>query len=428
MSIGHLSSKNSAPLAAPSVRKPRLASRLAARAAVVAMALGAVDAAAQTTKEPAPTQPPAAARASDKPAPAAPAEAGDTSAPTAPAKAGEKPAVTISIAYLKQKRDQSPPLSLLDIAPADDGVAGAKLGISDNNTTGRFVGQAFKLETFEDADVDALVKTANEQVAAGTSYFVADLDAEALIKLADALAGKPALILNVGNPDDSVREEQCRANVMHTFAEPLDAGRRARLSISRGSSGATGSWSSGPQPDDKLLAEAYKRAAKRFGAKIVEQREFKYDAGSRRADGGFEQIQQQIPQFTQNAADHDVLIVADEGQIFGRLLPLSRLDAAARRRHQRGLYADELAPRCRALGRHAVSEPVQAASQPAPCGRLITTLGWRCASSARRRRARAAPISRRSSHTFARRSSRSPPSRASEDDLSHLERPAAPAL
>ncbi len=283
------------------------------------MALGTLDAAAQTTKAPAPAQPPAA-QASDKPAPAAPAEAGDKSAPAAPAKAGDKPPVTISIAYLKQKRDKNPPLSLLDLAPADDGVAGAKLGISDNNTTGRFVGQAFKLETFEDADVEALIKTASEQVAAGTSYFVADLDAEALIKLADALAGKPALILNVGNPDDSVREEQCRANVMHLSPS------RTMLADALGQYLAWKKWRnwflvSGSQPADKLLAEAYTRAAKRFGAKIVEQREFKYDAGSRRADGGFEQIQQQIPQFTQNAADHDVLIVVDEGQIFADYMP-----------------------------------------------------------------------------------------------------------
>ena len=77
----------------------------------------------------------------------------------------------------------------------------------------------------------------------------------------------------------------------------------------------------GPQPEDKLFAEALKRSAKRFGAKIVEEREFKYDPGSRRADGGFEQIQQQIPGFMQNAKEHDIVMVADEGQLFGEYFP-----------------------------------------------------------------------------------------------------------
>ncbi|MFN0219299.1 MAG: ABC transporter substrate-binding protein [Hyphomicrobium sp.] len=252
---------------------------------------------------------------------AQPAAPTSEAAPAAgPAKPDDKPVTTVSIAYLKQLRDRNPPLSLLDLPPPDDGFAGAKLAISDNNTTGRFVGQAFKLETFESAEVDELIKIANEQIGAGTNFFVADLDPEPLIKLADALAGKSALILNVGNPDDSVREEQCRANVVHL------APSRTMLADALGQYFAWKQWRnwflvSGTLPADKLLAEAYRRAAKRFGAKIVEEREFKYEAGSRRADGGFEQIQQQIPQFTQNSKEHDVLIVADEAQIFADYMP-----------------------------------------------------------------------------------------------------------
>ena len=250
------------------------------------------------------------AQGADAPAPA----------PASPQSAQEKPVVTIPIAYLKQLRDDNPPLSLLDLPPADDGVAGAKLAVSDNNTTGRFVGQAFKLETFDSADVNELIAKANEQLVAGTSFFVVNADADALLKIADALAGKPALILNVGNPDDSVREEQCRANVVHLSPT------RTMLADALGQYLAWKQWRnwflvSGTQPADKLLADAYRRAAKRFGAKIVEEREFKYEAGSRRADGGFEQIQQQIPQFTQNAKEHDVLIVADEERIFADYMP-----------------------------------------------------------------------------------------------------------
>lgn len=70
-------------------------------------------------------------------------------------------------------------------------------------------------------------------------------------------------------------------------------------------------------PDDEAFAAALRRAAKRFGAKIVEERPFKYEVGGRRADGGHEQIQQQIPTFTQNAPAYDVLMIADEGGLFG---------------------------------------------------------------------------------------------------------------
>ncbi len=146
------------------------------------------------------------------------------------------------------------------------------------------------------------------------------MEPESLLKFADALAGKPALVINVGSPDDGLREENCRANVVHV------APTRTMLADALGQYLSWKQWRnwfliSGPQPNDKLLAEAYRRAAKRFGSKIVEEREFKYEPGSRRADGGFEQVQQQIPQFTQNAKEHDVVIVADEGQLFGDYMP-----------------------------------------------------------------------------------------------------------
>ncbi len=62
-----------------------------------------------------------------------------------------------------------------------------------------------------------------------------------------------------------------------------------------------GSWCAGPSPTIRRFAEAMRRAAKRFGAKIVEERPFKYEVGSRRADGGHEQVQEQIPALTRSA-------------------------------------------------------------------------------------------------------------------------------
>ena len=249
----------------------------------------------------------ASAQAADEPAaPATPAEAA----------APSKNVLQIPVLYLKQVRAKNPPLSLLDIAPPDDGVAGAKLGIADNNTTGKFVNQSFTLEVVQNASADQLVSAATAKVASGTSFILADMDPADLLKLADALADKEAIIINVGSADDSLREENCRANVLHT--PPT----RSMLADALGQYFAWKKWTnwfliSGPQPEDKLFADAIKRTAKRFGAKIVEEREFTYDSGSRRADGGFEQVQQQIPSFTQGAKEHDVVMVADEGQLFG---------------------------------------------------------------------------------------------------------------
>jgi ABC transporter substrate binding protein (PQQ-dependent alcohol dehydrogenase system) len=268
------------------------------------------------------------AYAEDKPAPApaaAPAEApAKPAAETAPAAgataAPAKDVITIASLYVRQIREKPAPLSLLDLPAADEGIAGAKLAISDNNTTGKFLNQTFKLDVIENASLDELIKQTLEKVAAGESYIVADMDADSLVKFADALAGKPALIVNVGNADDSAREENCRANVLHT------APTRTQLADALGQYLIWKQWRnwflvSGPRPEDKLMADAYRRTAKKFGGKIVEDREFKYESGSRRADGGFEQVQQQIPQFMQKANEHDIVLVADEGQLFGDYMP-----------------------------------------------------------------------------------------------------------
>ena len=147
-----------------------------------------------------------------------------------------------------------------------------------------------------------------------------------MLALADALKGRDALIMNAGSADDRLREADCRANVVHT------APSRTMLADGLAQYLVWKQWRRwllvrGTGPDDEAFAEALRRAAKRFGAKIVEERAFKVEAGSRRADGGHEQIQQQIPAFTQNAPAYDVLMVADEGGQFGEYFPYRTWDA-----------------------------------------------------------------------------------------------------
>jgi ABC transporter substrate binding protein (PQQ-dependent alcohol dehydrogenase system) len=83
----------------------------------------------------------------------------------------------------------------------------------------------------------------------------------------------------------------------------------------------------GSLPGDIAYAEAVKRSAKKFGAKIVEEREYKYVEGSRRTDTGAAQVQAQMPVFTQGVGTYDVLVAADESEIFGDYLPYQTWDA-----------------------------------------------------------------------------------------------------
>ena len=240
--------------------------------------------------------------------------------------APKKDVLAIPIVLAREKRDKPLPLSLLDLPPTDDGIAGAQLGIKDNNTTGQFVNQEFILDVVEDSDPDKLIKEIKAKVDAGAHFVLTDVAPTTLLKLADAVGEKEVLLINYGSADDGLREENCRQHVMHT------APTRAMLADALAQYLVWKKWRRwflvlGPNEDDKLFADALRRAAKRFGAKIVEERTFNYEIGNRRADGGFEQVQQQIPTFTQEAPDYDVLVVADEGNLFGDYLPYRTWDA-----------------------------------------------------------------------------------------------------
>lgn len=257
----------------------------------------------------------------------APMASGQQQAPAGPIPADPTGKVQqMAIILARELRDLPPPLSLLDFPPQDDGVAGALLAVNDNNTTGRFLKQEFTLEVVQSGAVPELVSEVTKRVDAGATFIVTDTSAEAVLALADALKGRDALIINAGSGDDRLREMDCRTNVVHT------APSRAMLADGLAQYLVWKQWRRwflvrGTGPNDEAFAEALRRAAKRFGAKIVEERAFKVETGSRRADGGHEQIQQQIPSFTQNAPTHDVLLVADEGGQFGEYFPYRTWDA-----------------------------------------------------------------------------------------------------
>ncbi len=231
----------------------------------------------------------------------------------------------VPILFVRELRDVPLPLSLLDLPPPDDGLAGGKLAIADNNTTGKFLNQDFTLDVSENPKADAIIADVSAKVAAGTKFVVVDASPDTLLKLADALKDKDVLLFNAAAPDDRLREDQCRANVMHT------APTRSMLTDALGQYLVWKKWTkwflvTGTRPEDKAYADELRRTAKRFGATIVDERVFQYDPGSRRTDGGFEQIQQQIPTFTQGAKPHDVVMVADEGELFGEYLPFRTWD------------------------------------------------------------------------------------------------------
>ncbi len=230
-------------------------------------------------------------------------------AAAAPSAAAE-PLREVRIGYVAQEKALPPGLSVLEPPPEDAGSQGARLAIADNNTTGRFTGHTFTLVEAvlpEDGDVAAAFASLS------AAFVVSTLDGEGLDRLVAAADGREVLIFNAGAADDRFRGRDCRRTLLHTLPS------RAMLADALGQYLVRKTWTrwflvTGPGAGDAHYAEAMRRAARRFGARIVAEKTWSEQLDIRRT------AEAEVPVFTQ-VADHDVLIVADEIGRFGEYLP-----------------------------------------------------------------------------------------------------------
>ena len=133
--------------------------------------------------------------------------------------------IEIGIGYLGHAGVKSK-LSLLEQPSANDGLAGARLAIEDNNTTGKFLNQRFTLEEVRLKEDDDVAKAA-VALAGRNGFIIADLTADALLKAADALRDRGTVLLERGID----RRPAARAGLPRQCdpyrPDPLDARGRA---------------------------------------------------------------------------------------------------------------------------------------------------------------------------------------------------------
>ncbi|MDQ8698853.1 ABC transporter substrate-binding protein [Hyphomicrobium sp. LHD-15] len=238
--------------------------------------------------------------------------------PEAPTEAPPGALVT-KILYVGKRYAEPPPLSLLDKILSDEGAQGARLAIKENNMTGRLVEQHFELIEVVAGEKEDVVPKVKAQLDEGHGLIVADLEPSDLLAVADLAEAKGAVLFNVRSSSDELRQEQCRSNVFHIIPNwAMRADALAQYLIWK-------KWRRwlvvhGTTPGDKDYVAAIRRAAQKFGAKIVDERPYEFDAGSRRTDSGHQQIQTQMPLLTQGAPEYDVIFAADVGEAFGDYL------------------------------------------------------------------------------------------------------------
>lgn len=222
-------------------------------------------------------------------------------------------AAEIAVVYLRQEIDRPPVLSNLDPVPEDLGLAGAEVALADVKTTGSFLGQDWRLDLVSvppEGDFPAAARAA----LATHRLVILDAPAGDQLAVADLPEADGALLFNASSGAARLRSEDCRGNLLHTL--PEDAARTdALMQVLQAKQWTDLVLVTGPQAEDRAFAEALTRSAAKFGLTLLAQKDWTFDTDLR------ESTAEEIPRFTQDFPDHQVMLVADETDDFGRYLP-----------------------------------------------------------------------------------------------------------
>jgi ABC transporter substrate binding protein (PQQ-dependent alcohol dehydrogenase system) len=220
--------------------------------------------------------------------------------------------VAVGIGYLHIDQDKPPTLSNLDQVPEDLGLTGARTGIADNTTTGKFLGHTYEL-------IDERVTQGEDPLPAAqallskTDFLILNAAPDVMLQIADLPEAQGALLFNASAGDAALRDEECRRNLLHTLPSvSMRTDALAQVLVQK-------RWSDlamivGGHASDVSYAEAMRNSLIKFGLKSGPEKEWLFDADMRR------NAAQEVPLFTQELGDYDALIVADEAHDFGRYI------------------------------------------------------------------------------------------------------------
>ena len=209
-----------------------------------------------------------------------------------------------------------------EAVPEDEGVAGARMAVRDNNNTGRFTKQTYVLdEVALDANQSA-VDAARELAGRGIRYLVVALPAAELVAVADAVKGQGVTVFNIAAPDDRLRGADCRRNVFHVVPS------RAMQTDALAQFFTLMRWRKmflivGPGENDRLYADAFTKSAKKFALKITAEKPWTF--GPLAKARGDTPTRSEAMVFTRGL-DYDIAVVADEAGDWGDYVPFRTVD------------------------------------------------------------------------------------------------------
>ena len=215
----------------------------------------------------------------------------------------------IQIVHLNRVIEREPTIYSINPEVIDNGILGSKMGIKDNNTTGKFTNQNFELIEKKITKKESAKQVFEEFRKEKYKFFILNVSKDdfAEIQSSDLIEG--SIVINASLKDNNLRNQNCNKNVLHT-APSYKMISDALIQFLKRKNWTKLLLISGVNERDKQFAESVKVSSKRFGLKITNEKIWDFSHDFRRTSD------LEITKFTQGEK-YQVLVLADEGNTFG---------------------------------------------------------------------------------------------------------------
>ena len=215
----------------------------------------------------------------------------------------------IKIVHLNKVIEREPTIYSINPEIANNGILGSRMGIKDNNTTGKFTNQNFELIE-QNINPNESAKEIFEKFRKDKyKFFILNVSKDDFNEILSSDLLEDALLINTSLKDNDLRNEKCNKQILHT-APSYRMLSDALIQFLKKKNWTKLLLISGVNKRDKQFADSIKVSSKRFGLKIINEKVWDFNHDFRRT------ADLEVVKFTQGEK-YEVLVLADEGNTFG---------------------------------------------------------------------------------------------------------------
>ena len=215
----------------------------------------------------------------------------------------------IKIVHLNKIIEREPTIYSINPEIIKNGILGSRMGIKDNNTTGKFTNQNFELIE-QNINPNESAKEIFEKFRKDKyKFFILNVFKDDFNEILSSDLLEDALLINTSLKDNDLRNEKCNKQILHT-APSYRMLSDALIQFLKKKNWTKLLLISGVNERDKQFADSIKVSSKRFGLKIINEKVWDFNHDFRRT------ADLEVVKFTQGEK-YEVLVLADEGNTFG---------------------------------------------------------------------------------------------------------------